>query len=65
MENMISEDFIEKCLDCFLILEQLLEIPLHFQHWNEVGGDYGHYPILIEIIIVQEEPTSPFKLNPY
>jgi hypothetical protein len=29
-----------------------------------LGGEYGHYPFILEVTLAQENLSSPLKLNP-
>jgi hypothetical protein len=58
------EACISKRLDCFLIYKSLLDEVNHIIQWVSLGGDSDHSPIILEIAPTQENPTSPFKMNP-
>jgi hypothetical protein len=62
--NRVGEDRVAKCIDKFLVLEILLDLPYQFRQWVEFGGDFDHFPILMEILGSLKKLASPFKFNP-
>jgi hypothetical protein len=61
--NRVGEDSIAKRLDHFLIVDSLLEKPLHLKQWIGFGGISDHVPIFLELRQGPRKPASPFKFN--
>ena len=44
-----GDNIIAKCIDRFLIAERLLNKNIMIRKWVDLGGEYDHLPIFLEI----------------
>ena len=43
--------------------EGLLEEPLRLKQWISSCGDSDHFPIILEIVVLEKTPSIAFKFN--
>lgn len=60
----IGADDMWKRLDRFVLFEGLVGDNMRVREWVGIGGDYGHFPILLKLPSMGKKPSSPFKFNP-
>lgn len=58
-----GDDKIDKNLDRFLFIEDLQENSLRMKQWVDLGGDFDHFLIVLEIVEMGRRPLSYFKFN--
>jgi hypothetical protein len=59
----VGDHRVEKRINCFLVIEKMMEVCTQIRQWVGYGGEYYHSPIFLEIAIGIRKPAIPFKFN--